>query len=128
MLDVLTSSDNHIDGVMDQGMDDAWSFTGFYGDPETASRENSWNLLRDLSQRLALPWVCMGDFNEILRLEEKQGWLDLPERQMQDFRDALDYCGFKDLGCNGFPFTWCNRRLSDHNVWIWLDRGVATVD
>ena len=23
MLDVLTSSDNHIDGVMDQGMDDA---------------------------------------------------------------------------------------------------------
>ena len=91
MLDVLTSSDNHIDGVMDQGMDDAWRFTGFYGDPETASRENSWNLLRDLSQRLALPWVCVGDFNEILRLEEKQGWLDRPERQMQGFRDALDH-------------------------------------
>ena len=109
-------------------MDDAWRFTGFYGDPETASRENSWNLLRDLSQRLALPWVCVGDFNEILRLEEKQGWLDRPKRQMQDFRDALDYCGFKDLGCNGFPFTWCNRRPGDHNVWIWLDRGVATVD
>ena len=46
MLDVLTSSDNHIDGVMDQGMDDAWRFIGFYGDPETASRENSWNLLK----------------------------------------------------------------------------------
>ena len=76
MLDVLTSSNNHIDGVMDQGMDDAWRFIGFYGDPETTSRENSWNLLRDLSQRLALPWVCVGDFNEILRLEEKQGWLD----------------------------------------------------
>ena len=47
---------------------------------------------------------------------------------MQGFRDALDYCGFKDLGCNGFPFTWCNKRLGDHNVWIRLDRGVATVD
>ena len=47
---------------------------------------------------------------------------------MQGFRDALDHCGFKDLGCNGFPFTWCNRRLGDHNVWIWLDHGVATVD
>ena len=41
MLDVLTSSDNHIDEVVDQGMDDAWRFTGFYGDPETASLENS---------------------------------------------------------------------------------------
>ncbi|XP_030973776.1 uncharacterized protein LOC115993921 [Quercus lobata] len=128
LLDVLTSSDNHIDGVVDQGMDDAWRFTSFFGDPEMASRENSSNMLRDLSQRLTLPWVCVDDFNEILRLEEEQGWLDRPERQMQGFRDALDYCGFKDLDFNGFPFTWCSRRSGDHNVWIRLDRGVATVD
>ena len=80
MLDVLTSFDNHIDGVVDQGMNDASRFIGFYGNPDTASRENSWNLLRDLSQRQNLPWVCVGDFNEILRLEEKQGWLVRPER------------------------------------------------
>ena len=98
MLDVLTSSDNHIDGVVDQGMNDASRFTGFYGNPDTASRENSWNLLRDLSQSQNLPWVCVGDFNEILRLKEKQGWLVRPERQMQGFQDALDFCGFKDLG------------------------------
>ena len=40
-MKVLTSSDYHIDGVVDQGMDDAWRFTGFYGKPETASLENS---------------------------------------------------------------------------------------
>ena len=80
MLDVLTSSDNHIDGVVDQGMNDASRFIGFYGNPDIASRENSRNLLRDLSQRQNLPWVCVGDFNEILRLEEKQGWLVRPER------------------------------------------------
>ena len=70
-MKVLTSSDNHIDEVVDQGMDDTWRFTGFYGEPETASREHSWNLLRDLSHRHSLPWICLGDFNEILRLEEK---------------------------------------------------------
>ena len=47
---------------------------------------------------------------------------------MQGFRDALDFCGFKDIGFNGFPFTWCNRRPGDHNVWIRLDHGVAIVD
>ena len=52
----------------------------------------------------------MGDFNEILFAKEKQGWLIRPKRQMQGFRDALDYCRLRDLGFNGFPFTWCNRR------------------
>ncbi|KAL0013771.1 hypothetical protein SO802_000840 [Lithocarpus litseifolius] len=70
----------------------------------------------------------MGDLNEILLGEEKLGWLDRLERQMQLFRDALDDCRLKDLGFNGYPFTWCNRRPSAHNVWIRLDRGVATVE
>lgn len=47
---------------------------------------------------------------------------------MQGFHDALDFCGIKDLGFNGFPFTWSNRRPGDQNVWICLDRGVATID
>ena len=70
----------------------------------------------------------MGDFNEILFAEEKLGWLDRPKRQMQSFRDALDFCRLKDLDFNGYPFTWCNRRSSDQNTWIRLDRGVATID
>ena len=127
-LDVLTSLERHIDTIIDFRMDDAWRFTGFYGDPKTANWEHSWSLLKDLGHRLSLPWVCIGDFNEILKIEEKQGWLDRPERQMQGFRDALDFCGLKDIGFNGFPFNWCNRRPGDHNVWICLDRGIATVD
>ena len=75
-----------------------------------------------------MPWVCLGNFNEILFAEEKQGWLDQPERQMQGFRDALDDCRLKDLGFNDFPFTWCNRRPGDQNVWVRLDRGVASID
>jgi len=81
-----------------------------------------------LHRRFSLPWVCLGDFNEILFAEEKQGWLDQPERQMQGFRDALDDCRLKDLGFNDFPFTWCNRRLGDQNVLVRLDRGVASID
>lgn len=70
----------------------------------------------------------MGDFNEILLAEEKQEWLDRLERQILAFRDALNYSGLKDLGFSGFPFIWCNRRPRAHNVWIQLDRVVATID
>ena len=75
-VDVQSFSGNHIDAIVDHGVDDAWRFTGFYGDPDTASRENSWSLLRALSSHFSLPWLCMGDFNEILLGEEKLGWLD----------------------------------------------------
>ena len=127
-VDVQTFSARHIDVIIDLGANDAWQFTGFYGDPETANWESSWSLLRLLSQRFNLPWVCMGDFNEILFAEEKQGWLIRSERQMQGFRDALDFCRLRDLGFNGFPFTWCNRRPGGQDVWIRLDRRVASVE
>ena len=127
-VDVQTFSARHIDVIIDLGANDAWQFTGFYGDPETANWESSWTLLRLLSQRFNLPWVCIGDFNEILFAKEKQGWLIRSERQMHGFRDALDFCRLRDLGFNGFPFTWCNRRPGGQNVWIRLDRRVASVE
>lgn len=46
---------------------------------------------------------------------------------MHGFRDALDFSGLKDLVFNDFPFTSCNRRLGDQNVWG-LDHGLAAVD
>ena len=85
-------------------------------------------MLRTLSNQFSFPWVCIGDFNEILFADWKQGWLDRPKRQMQGFREAFNFCRLKDLGYNGFPFTWCNRRPGNQNVWIRLDRGVATID
>ena len=47
---------------------------------------------------------------------------------MQGFKEALDYYRKRDLGFNGYPFTWCNRRPGDQNVCIRLDKGVASVE
>ena len=69
-VDVQSYSERHIDAFIDHGVDDAWRFTGFYGDPDTASREDYWSLLRNLSSRSFLPWICLG-FNEILLAKEK---------------------------------------------------------
>lgn len=41
--------------------------------------------------------MCIGDFIEIIKVEERSGGAIWPERQMQEFRDYLDYCGLKDL-------------------------------
>ena len=36
-VDVQTFSVRHIDAIIDLGANDAWRFTGFYGDPEIAN-------------------------------------------------------------------------------------------
>ncbi|XP_021593063.1 uncharacterized protein LOC110600514 [Manihot esculenta] len=46
---------------------------GFYGCPEPTRRRTSWNLLRELSSRNDLPWLCCGDYNDIAAPEEKSG-------------------------------------------------------
>ena len=40
-MDIQPFSNRHIDAFINHGVDDAWHFTGFYGDPDTASWENS---------------------------------------------------------------------------------------
>lgn len=59
-----------------------WHFTGFYGHWETRKREESWRLLESLSHRSDLPWICIGDYNEIMCAKEKEGGGARPEGQM----------------------------------------------
>ena len=125
-LHVLDASLTYIDAVVNPGVDDAWRFTGFYGNPVMANWEHSWALLKHLSLKMDFPWICAGDFNEIVRVEEKLGGAMRRERQMIDFRDALDFCGFQDLGFVGSLFTWCNNQFDGIVTWIRLDRGVVT--
>lgn len=44
---------------------------------------------------------------------------------MEGFREAVDLCGFVDLGFIGLPYTWDNRQQADTNIKVRLDRGFA---
>ncbi|KAL0009461.1 hypothetical protein SO802_010963 [Lithocarpus litseifolius] len=120
-----TFSKNHIDAIINKGKEDAWRFTGFYGEPVTHNRFESWDMLRQLNNRLNLPWICAGDFNEIVRSSEKLQGSNRSQAQMQLFRDVIDECGFIDLGFVGSPYTWIHHLSSDSSdhcpLWIILD-------
>ena len=128
LLRVDSSSLNHIDVIIDEGRENSWRFIGFYGAPETYNRHVSWNLLRSLNSKFNLPWLCEGNFNEILKSYEKVGARPRPLVQMQGFRNVLDEYGFMDMGFVGNKFTWNKNIARGVTVWERLDRVVANDD
>ena len=105
-LHIEPSSLNYINALINKEKENVWRFTGFYGAPETHLRTESWDLLRSLHKKFAVPWICSGDFNELLKSHEKLGGRLRPYGQMEKFREVLDECGLFDLGYADNKFTW----------------------
>jgi hypothetical protein len=91
-----------------------------------ARRLESWAILRFLSKSAPVPWLCMGDSNEILYVGEKSNSSYRSPRQMTEFRKVLEDCQLLDLGFEGPRFTWCSGRYGSPDFTRErLDRAVA---
>ncbi|GMI67709.1 hypothetical protein HRI_000440200 [Hibiscus trionum] len=120
-------SRNHIDVIVKENDSMVWRITGFYGCPEERFRHTSWDLLRQLKSDQQIPCLVAGDFNELLFSFEKQGGRLRSERNMSQFREALDDCELCDLGFKGTWYTWERGRTEATNVRERLDRAVANL-
>ncbi|XP_074293349.1 uncharacterized protein LOC141620351 [Silene latifolia] len=102
-----------------------WRVTGFYGWPMLSDRHLSWELLRVLGDNNGdIPWLCIGDFNEILYGTKMKGGVR-PQWQMNNFRDAVDDCGLRDVGFEGYEFTYDNGQVGDDNRQSRIDRDMG---
>ncbi|XP_074274046.1 uncharacterized protein LOC141597480 [Silene latifolia] len=118
------SSIHHMDFRV-RGDGNEWRITGFYGWPSVTDRHLSWELLRLLQSQSQLPWVCIGDFNEIMYLTEMKGG-SRPQWQMNNFRNALDDCGLRCIAWEGYNFSFDNGQAGEANRQSMLDRAVCT--
>jgi hypothetical protein len=103
-----------------ESVDKIWRVTGIYGEPRWQDKFKTWEKIRELNQNNTLPWIIIGDFNEILYSHEKEGGNIRPQAFMDAFRDTLMDYGLEDLGFSGDVFTWKRGRIRER-----LDRGVA---
>ncbi|XP_044399391.1 elongation factor 1-alpha-like isoform X1 [Triticum aestivum] len=115
-----------VDIVREDGM--IWRLTGVYGESAMERKKETWKLMRILKQQHqnGRPWLCLGDFNEVLTSSEKLGGADRPQHYLDDFRQALDACELRDIGFEGDMYTWRNhsRELRTY-ICERLDRATA---
>jgi exonuclease III len=117
----------HLDTEITETDGFVWRFTGIYGEPKVELRENTWKLLRTLKNQSDKPWLCIGDFNEILHSWEKEGGAPKSQIQMDNFKHALEDCELDDLGFVGDTFTWRNNsHTAEKYIRERLDRAIAS--
>lgn len=115
----LFSHTNYIDARVDDSRG-TWRLTGMYGEFKWEEKYKTWDRLHQLKARHDLPWVVIGDFNEILFDHEKEGGNVRPQQYIAAFQQALNDCDLQDMGFIGEKFTWQRGQIRER-----LDRGVC---
>ncbi|KAF4386854.1 hypothetical protein F8388_006809 [Cannabis sativa] len=101
-----------------------WTLTCFYGHPDALQRKFSWELLRNIRKEVFGPWLCIGDFNEVVSLSEKVGGRIRRDVAMEDFRMVIDDCRLIDFCSSKTELTWCNGH-EVNPIMERLDRGLC---
>ncbi|XP_021826059.1 uncharacterized protein LOC110766949 [Prunus avium] len=123
-LQVVAHSSQSITALVTLG-NQWWLLTVVYANPCQGIRESLWNYFDGLARASHLPWLVLGDFNDIVSADEKCGGnLDQGGRS---FIDWIDRNQLVDLGFSGAKFTWCNKRNAEGIIWKRLDRGLCNI-
>ena len=81
-----------------------------YASPCLTERKLLWSNIEEVGQLHSLPWLMVGDFNEVLCAEDKFGGNQININRTMAFKACLDSSNFVDLGFAGPKFTWSNKR------------------
>ena len=84
---------NFIDVRVEEDENKVWRFTGMYGEFKWTEKYKTWDRIRGIHTQNFMPWLIMGDLNEILYAHEKEGGNIRPERFRKAFQDTLEDCG-----------------------------------
>ncbi|KAK6146495.1 hypothetical protein DH2020_020364 [Rehmannia glutinosa] len=85
-----------------------------------ASLKPLWDNLISFGENCSLPWIAIGDFNNVLNANEKCNGKDVTSKELKHFEECCVLTGLTDLRSMGCHFTWTN-----NEVWCKLDRAMV---
>ncbi|KAG5535869.1 hypothetical protein RHGRI_023591 [Rhododendron griersonianum] len=111
--------------VNDKATNVYWTATFVYGCPSRSGRQEIWDCIKGIARSESLPWLCMGDFNQVLAADDKFGGHLPSQNALYSFHDMLSACGLVDLEFKGPKFTWRNNRSDSSFIMERIDMAFA---
>ncbi|XP_057453246.1 uncharacterized protein LOC130745123 [Lotus japonicus] len=105
----------------------SWVCNAIYASPIPEQREILWQHLTQLRESISIPWLLVGDMNEVLQPSEVRGGDFIPSRAHR-FASVLDKCRLIDLGLVGGNYMWFRNRNNIIILSKRLDRALGDVD
>ncbi|XP_074301205.1 uncharacterized protein LOC141632563 [Silene latifolia] len=126
-VEIISSTAHHIDVAIRGLLNlDEWRLTGVYGLSRNKDKWKTWQLMWDIRPLSSLPWVMIGDFNQILFEHEKMGGAPRDKNLMNEFHEAVNDCELLDVVFSRDSYTWWNRRSGTDAVYERLDRALVS--
>lgn len=113
-VDVLFSSSQMVHAFVQKPGSDNFLLKILYDSPILENQRRLWSLLENLDRSLNLPWVVMGDFNDVLNSSQKRGGLAPSIGRCMSLNSMILSCRLLDLGFNGQSLTCFNKRKGSH--------------
>lgn len=84
-----------------------WNLFASYGTPYPSEKEFFWEFIGNQVADCHLPWVVIGDLNEIVTANENRGGRNIWKNRLF-LKQFMDNIGVIDLGFSGKRYTWGN--------------------
>ncbi|WOL20030.1 hypothetical protein Cni_G28832 [Canna indica] len=94
----------------------SWHFIGVHLHYDLSTRRSQLLFLSSLIQSSNFPTLIGGDFNAILRAQEKIGGAEFMSHMTEDLQLFINSGSMLEFPTTGPPFTWSNKHASPHHI------------
>ncbi|XP_058727038.1 uncharacterized protein LOC131598458 [Vicia villosa] len=89
-------------------------------------RKCLWEQIENLGTNTSIPWIVMGDYNNVLTSQDRIGGNQVNIAEYKDLADMMHRTGLFEAPTRGRHFTWFNNH-SDGAIYSIIDRLIANV-
>lgn len=100
--------------------------TGIYAWNTLKERKNLWGDIEKIEPNQNEPWIIMGDFNNVLRENDRLGGKVVMEAKYEDLASMMEKMDLYEKDSQGDHFTWSNKK-SNRMIFSRIDRIIANI-
>lgn len=106
----------------------SWVASFVYASPVEQIRESLYTYIEEMSRFISMPWMLIGDFNQVMYQEDKKGGRPVGGPSTERMQHLIDICALMDLPYTGPRFTWSNGQEGRFRIEQRLDQAWANSD